>query len=185
MTIFSLIVTKYFLTTISGAWEFIINASAGMGLVLILRWYWWRINAWSEITAMIAPLIIYPAAKYGFGVESPYTLYPIVIGTSIIWLAGTFLTKPVEEKKLIEFYKRTRPGGIGWKHIAAKVPEIKADGGFGAMFINWLMGVVLIYSALFGMGKILFSDYLEASVYILVGAVSAGVIYVNLKKKGF
>ena len=185
VTIFSLIVTKYFLTTISGAWEFIINASAGMGLVLILRWYWWRINAWSEITAMIAPLIIYPAAKYGFGVESPYTLYPIVIGTSIIWLAGTFLTKPVEEKKLIEFYKRTRPGGIGWKHIAAKVPEIKADGGFGAMFINWLMGVVLIYSALFGMGKILFSDYLEASVYILVGAVSAGVIYVNLKKKGF
>ena len=72
--LFCLFITRYFLTTISGAWEFIINASAGLGSVLILRWYWWRINAWSEISAMIAPLIIYPIAKYGFGMESPMTL---------------------------------------------------------------------------------------------------------------
>ncbi|UCF38812.1 MAG: Na+:solute symporter [Acidobacteriota bacterium] len=66
MTVFSLLVTKFFLTRISGAWEFVINASAGMGAVLILRWFWWRINAWSEISAMIAPLIIYPVSRYGF-----------------------------------------------------------------------------------------------------------------------
>ncbi|MBP9005426.1 MAG: Na+:solute symporter, partial [Candidatus Marinimicrobia bacterium] len=94
MIVFSLFVTKYFLTTISGAWEFIINASAGMGAVLILRWFWWRINAWSEIAAMIAPLIIYPIARYKFGLQSPITLYPVVLGTTIVWLLVTFLTKP-------------------------------------------------------------------------------------------
>jgi len=115
MTAFSLFVTRFFLTTVSGAWEFIINASAGMGAVLILRWFWWRINAWSEISAMIAPLIIYPIARWGFGMESPITLYPIVFGTTVIWLLVTLLTAPVEEHKLISFFKRTHPGGIGWK----------------------------------------------------------------------
>jgi len=102
----SLFITKYVLTTISGAWEFIINASAGLGAVLILRWFWWRINAWSEISAMIAPLIIYPVARYGFGLESPITLYPIVIGTTVVWLAATFLTSPTDNKVISDFYKK-------------------------------------------------------------------------------
>ena|ERR1035437_5338686 len=127
MTIISLIITNIFLTTISGAWIFIINASAGIGAVLILRWYWWRINAWSEISAMIAPLIIYPIAVYGFGMESPMTLYPIVFGSTLVWLVVTFLTKPTDEEKLISFYKRTYPGGLGWKHIQKLVPEIKQN----------------------------------------------------------
>ncbi len=122
MTVFSLIVTN-FLTTISGAWEFIINASAGMGTVLILRWYWWRINAWSEIAAMIAPLIIYPLARYTMHLQPPLTLYPTVLGTTIVWLVVTYLTKPTEENKLIEFYRRVYPGGRGWKHIAAQVTD--------------------------------------------------------------
>jgi len=114
ITIFSLILTKYVLTTISGAWEFIINASAGMGAVLILRWYWWRINAWSEISAMIAPLIIYPIARYGFGIEPPITLYPTVLGTTIIWIVVTYITKPTNENTLLEFIKElTRAGLVG------------------------------------------------------------------------
>jgi SSS family solute:Na+ symporter len=135
MTIFSLAVTKLFLQSISGAWEFILNASAGMGAVLILRWYWWRINAWSEISAMIAPLIIYPIAKYAFGLESPITLYPIVLGTTIVWLFVTFITRPVEENKLLAFYKRTRPGGIGWKAIASKLPNVQADKNLTMAFL--------------------------------------------------
>ena len=183
MTIFSLLVTKYFLTTISGAWIFIINASAGIGAVLILRWYWWRINAWSEISAMIAPLIIYPVAVYGFGMESPLTLYPIVIGTSVVWLIVTFITKPVEEKKLVEFYRRTHPGGKGWKHIQKLVPEVFEKTGFGRQFINWLMGIVLVYSFLFGIGKIIFADYIAGALLLLIGLMAAFVIYFNLNKK--
>ena len=182
MTLFSLFVTKFFLTTVSGAWIFILNASAGLGAVLILRWYWWRINAWSEISAMIAPLIIYPIAVYGFGMESPMTLYPIVFGTTLVWLVVTYLTKPVEEKKLVEFYKRTYPGGIGWKQIQKLVPERSNKTGFGKLAINWLMGIILIYMFLFGIGKIIFADYLLGALFLIIGVIAAAIIYVNLSK---
>lgn len=180
VTIFSLIVTKYFLNTISGAWEFIINASAGMGAVLILRWYWWRINAWSEISAMIAPLIIYPIAKYGYGLESPITLYPIVFGTTIVWLVVTYLTKPVEENKLIEFYKQTYPGGSGWRRISKLVGEVKSKMNFGKAFINWFLGVILVYSFLFGLGSFLFGFTLNMILFLVLFLISSYFIYKNL-----
>ena len=185
MTVFSLLITRYFLTTVSGAWEFIINASAGMGLVLILRWFWWRINAWSEISAMIAPLIIYPIARWGFGMESPITLYPIVFGTTLIWLTVTFLTKPVEQSQLLEFFRRTHPGGKGWKPIQELAPEVKGDIGFGRVFVNWMMGIVLVYASLFGIGRLIFQEYIQALIFLALAAVSAVVIYHNLTKKSF
>ncbi|HDR04575.1 MAG TPA: sodium:proline symporter, partial [Candidatus Marinimicrobia bacterium] len=150
LTIFSLVVTKYFLTTISGAWEFIINASAGVGLVLLLRWFWWRVNAWSEITALIAPLIIYPIARK-FGLESPITLYPIVLGTTIVWMTATFITAPTKKETLLNFYRKVHPGGIGWKNIAAELPDVKGDSSFGHLFLDWIAGVVAVYSFLFGL----------------------------------
>lgn len=183
MTVFSLLITKYVLTQISGAWEFVINASAGIGTVLLLRWFWWRINAWSEITAMLAPLIIYPIARYQFGIEPPLTLYPTVLGTTIIWLTVTLLTKPVEEKTLLEFFRRTHPGGIGWKHIAAKLPDVKGDTGFGRLFINWILGVVAVYSFLFSIGWILFADFSKGIPTLIVGIVCATVIYFDFKKR--
>jgi Na+/proline symporter len=156
-----------------------------MGAVLILRWYWWRINAWSEISAMLAPLIIYPVAKYGFSMESPLTLYPIVIGTTIIWLVVTYLTQPIPNEKLINFYKKTTPGGFGWKRISTLTPEVKADSGFGRLFVNWLCGVVLVYSFLFGIGNIIFTDYLWGSISIGVGIVASLVINFNMNKEKY
>ncbi len=185
LTIFSLIITDVFLTTVSGAWIFIINASAGIGAVLILRWYWWRINAWSEISAMIAPLIIYPVSVYGFGMESPMTLYPTVIGTTIVWLIVTFLTSPTDEKTLLSFYKRTYPGGIGWKHIQSMLPETKQKNYFGRTLVNWIMGIILVYASLFGVGNIIFADFLTGIIILLIGVVAATVIYFNLKVQGF
>ncbi|MEN8192188.1 MAG: sodium:solute symporter family protein, partial [Bacteroidota bacterium] len=179
VVIFALFMTKYFLTTISGAWEFILAASAGTGTVLILRWFWWRINAWSEIAAMITPFIILPIATYGYDMVFPFTLYPIVAGTTVVWLIVTFLTKPTDEETLIKFYKKVHPGGIGWKHIAAKLPDVKSDTGFGIMFLNWLLGVVLVYASLFGIGKLIFGNYLIASIFILVAIVSGTVIFRN------
>jgi len=184
MTVFSLIVTN-FLTTISGAWEFIINSSAGMGAVLILRWYWWRINAWSEIAAMIAPLVIYPIARYGMDLQPPLTLYPTVLGTTIIWLVVTYLTKPVEENKLIEFYRRVHPGGKGWKRIAEKVTDVKAEGKLSNLFLDWVLGVVLVYAFLFGFGKIIFAEYFSGFIILAIGFVAAWIIYLDLKKRGF
>jgi len=180
MVLFSLVVTRFFLSTISGAWEFIINASAGMGLVLILRWFWWRINAWSEIAAMIAPLVIYPIARFGFGLRSPITLYPTVLGTTIVWLIATFLTRPTTKETLARFYERVHPGGRGWRRVAAALPHVKSDTGFGRMFVNWLCGVVLVYTALFGVGKLLFADWLPAVLFLGAGVIAAFVLYRNL-----
>lgn len=185
MTVLSLIITKYFLTTISGAWEFIINASAGIGLVLLLRWFWWRINAWSEISALIAPLIIYPIARYGFGMQSPITLYPTVFGTTLIWLIVTWLTRPVKEEKLLEFYRKVHPGGIGWKAIAEKLPDVQGDKGFGRMFLDWICGVIMVYSSLFGLGKLIFGEWLMALIYFIIVAAMVVIIYADLKARGF
>ena len=182
MTVVSLLITRYFLTTVSGAWEFIINASAGLGAVLILRWFWWRINAWSEISAMIAPLIIYPVARWGFGLESPITLYPIVFGTTLVWLVVTFLTEPVEESHLKAFFRRIRPGGIGWKPIKALEPDVIQDTGYGLTFLNWVLGVILIYAFLYGFGQIIFHNYLVGFITVGVGIMTGALINHNLKK---
>ena len=185
MTVFSLLITRYFLTTISGAWEFIINASAGMGAVLILRWYWWRINAWSEISAMIAPLIIYPIARYQFGMESPVTLYPTVLGTTIVWLLVTYFSPPVAKEHLKAFYRRAHPGGAGWRHIQAELPDVTGDSGFMRLFIDWLLGVVMVYTFLFGVGYLLFAEYVPAVIMLLGAVLAAVLIYFDLKKRGF
>lgn len=183
MVVFSLGVTN-FLTTISGAWDFIINASAGMGAVLILRWFWWRINAWSEISAMIAPLIIYPLAR-SYGFESPSTLYPVVLGTTVVWLLATFLTPAVEQKTLLQFYRKVHPGGIGWKPISQQLPEVQSDSGFGRLLVSWLCGVVVIYGVLFGIGKMLFGNYGAGLLFFAAAGVAVLVIYQNLKKISF
>ena len=107
----------------------------------------------------------------------------IVFGTTIVWLIVTYITKPVEEKKLVEFYERTYPGGIGWKHIQKLVTGKNDKVGFWKLLINWIMGVVLIYSFLFGIGKIIFAEYLTGISLLLAGIVAGSVIYFNLNKK--
>jgi Na+/proline symporter len=183
MVAFSLWVTQL-LTTISGAWDFIINASAGMGAVLILRWFWWRINAWSEISAMIAPLIIYPFAR-SFGLESPITLYPVVLGTTVVWLLVTFFTPAVEQKVLLQFYRKVHPGGIGWKPISQQLPDVQSDSGFGRLLVSWLCGVVVAYGVLFGIGKMLFGNYGAGLLFFAAAGAAVFVIYQNLKKISF
>jgi Na+/proline symporter len=185
LVIFSLFMTRYVLTTISGAWEFILAASAGTGTVLILRWYWWRINAWSEIVSMITPFIVLPIAENVYGMVFPMTLYPIVAVTTVVWLVVTFLTSPVDREHLKKFYRKVHPGGIGWKKIAAELPDVKSDSGFKLVFVNWLFGVILIYAVLFGIGKLIFLEYLAAVIYLTVAAISVWVIYRNLSKEEF
>ncbi len=181
MVAFSLLISSIFLTTIKGAWEFIINASAGMGAVLILRWFWWRINAWSEISAMLAPLIIYPLSVKFLHLESPLTLYPTVIGTTIIWLIVTFLTKPVKHGKLVEFYKVIHPGGPGWRKFRVEFPEIKPDGGYLKQFVNWFCGILAIYLVMYGTGSIIFHEYFKGLISLSIAFVTGYIIFLNLR----
>jgi SSS family solute:Na+ symporter len=164
------------MTTISGVWAFVIECGAGLGLILILRWYWWRINAISEIVATVTPFVVYAFLYFGeSGTKFPDTLFIIVPITTLAWLVTTFLTSPVDENRLTLFYKKVHPGGIGWKRFAAKHPEIKADRGYLILFADWICGIILVYMFLFGTGKIILGQYLTGIIYLILG-FAAGLI---------
>jgi Na+/proline symporter len=184
LMVFSIVLTLFF-ETISGAWAFIIEASAGLGLVLILRWFWWRINAWSEITAMIVPLLVYGYIKVCTSVLFPESLYFIVALTTIAWLLVTFITKPTDNETLQNFYRRVHPGGWGWKRIAKTLPEVQGDSGYGGLLVDWFAGVVLVYAVLFGVGQFIFGDVGKGLLLLLVGGVAIGVISWDLSRRGF
>lgn len=183
LMLISIIVTL-FITRISGAWEFIIECGAGVGLVLILRWFWWRINAWSEISAMITPFILYPILIL-LDVKFPFTLFILVPATTLVWLVVTYLTKPTDYSTLVSFYKKVHPGGLLWKKISQNISSIKEDKNFVKMFVNWLCGVVLVYSLLFGTGKLIFGQIHEFLFYLIAAIISFIVIYRNLAKAGW
>jgi Na+/proline symporter len=178
LMIISVIVTLL-IDKISGAWQFIIECGAGLGLVLILRWYWWRINAWSEISAMFTPFILLPIVRM-LNIEFPISLFYLVAGTTFVWLIVTFLTKPTDEKVLIEFYKRVHPGGKLWKPISSKLPEIKDNSNFVVMFVNWILGVILVYTSLFGIGSLILAEYTNALIYFAIALISILIILKNL-----
>jgi len=182
----SLILTLI-LETISGAWAFIIEAGAGLGLVLILRWYWWRVNAWSEISAMIAPFIAYGYIRWVHPttIQFPQSLFYIVAFTTVVWLLTTFLTRPTEEQKLLQFYRRIHPGGFLWKKIAMMAPDVKGDSHHFWLFLDWVAGIVLIYSSLFGIGKLIFAEYGTAILFLALAVLSGGFISWDLKRRTF
>lgn len=181
----SVIVTTQ-MTTISGVWSFVIECGAGLGLVLILRWYWWRVNAISEIVATIVPFVVYAVLYFGnFKIKFPDTLYVIVPVTTIAWLVTAFITKPTSRDRLEAFYRRVHPGGIGWREIAAKLTDVKSDTGYYLLFIDWIAGIILVYSFLFGIGKIIFGDYLFGSLFLILGFASALLIRRNISITDF
>jgi len=183
LMVISVFVTM-FISRISGAWEFIVECGAGVGLVLILRWFWWRINAWSEISAMITPFIVFPIIRY-YGIEFPNTLFYLVTATTIVWVTVTYLTRPTDNEILFSFYRKIHPGGILWEKISSQLPDSKSDSGFFAMFINWIMGVLLVYSMLFGSGSFIFGDMKTTLVCFVIAIISIFIIYRNLSDAGW
>jgi len=180
--VISLVITG-FLDTISGAWTFIIEAGAGLGLVLILRWFWWRVNAWSEITAMITPLLVYGYISTQTSLRFPDSLFVIVAVTTISWLVITFLTPPTTTATLHTFYRRVHPGGIGWKRVQSQLPDVHGDAGYGYLFMCWLLGIVMVYSFLFGVGKMLLGNFAIGTGWLIAGIVSGYGINVLLSKQ--
>jgi solute:Na+ symporter, SSS family len=181
---FSLIITTQF-EQISDAWRFILACSAGIGLVLLLRWYWWRINAWSEISAMLAPYAVYPLLVFYFDLSYEAILLIIVAWSTLVWISVTFLTRPSSNEKLLDFFRRVHPGGPGWKPVASQLPDVQQDKGLGNLLINYICGCFLVMFSLFGIGRLIFGQYLSAGVYLGVAAVAAAVIYLNLSRAGW
>ena len=171
--------------TISGAWLFVIEAGAGLGLVLILRFYWWRVNAWSEISATLTPFLIYAYLRFQTDISFPHTLFLIVGVTTVVWLLTTLLTKPVEEARLIDFYRRVRPGGWGWSRVARLAPEVVPDSGMGWLLLDWLAGVVLVYATLFGAGKLILGEFTQGVPLLLLGLLGGVFVCWDLSHRGW
>ena len=162
----SIIVTSQ-LSSVEKAWKFLLAMGAGTGLVLILRWYWWRINAWSEISAMIvsflASLVFMNVVPPRFAAGDPNADAWIMIGTvavtTVTWVVATFLTKPEPDAVLDAFYRRVRPGGAGWRRVAERLGYGRESIPGGALaWTNWIAGIVAVYSTLFGLGKLIFGQ---------------------------
>lgn len=182
----ALIITS-FIDTIDGAARFLIASSAGLGAVLILRWYWSRINIWSEITATIAPIVGFLISKYliapqfdelihdkgmynGF-IENEGVLLCTALIATISWLIVTFLTQPEDEKTLANFYQRVKPQGA-WNSVRTKLGLAKEKSQLPALVLAWLSATALTYCTLFFIGKLIFQDYQSALINLSIALVS-------------
>ncbi|MCU7501256.1 MAG: Na+:solute symporter [Ignavibacteria bacterium] len=190
LMILSAIVTFY-MDSIASAWQFLMAIGAGTGLVYILRWFWWRINAWSEISAMASAFVVSLVLQFGFGLtesnpkDFAYLLLITTGVTTAVWLTVTFLTKPEPNEVLLSFYRRVRPNATMWAPIAKQATDIvpQKDGLFNLM--NWVSGVIMIYCTLFGVGRIVLGDTLLGIVLLAIGIFFGGLIYYNMNRKGW
>jgi Na+/proline symporter len=169
------------ITSVEGAWKFLLALGAGTGLVLILRWYWWRINAWSEISAMAASLVVsvgafrvvpawYPAGDPR--VDTVVLLLTVAVST-VVWVAVTFATAPERGEVLERFYTRVRPGGAGWAAVSTRLGFGREPIPGGALaWSNWVAGVVAVYATLFGIGKVVFGEVGAGVAFLAVAAVA-------------
>ena len=192
LMIVSLVVTFY-MDSIGKAWKILLVTGAGTGTVLLLRWFWWRINAWSEVSAMICAAIVsillQVILKWDSDLPKDFAyLMLVTVGiTTIVWVAATMLTQPEPKEKLVAFYRRVRPEGPGWDGIAreAGLAAEHAQGRLSLQFVNWILGCALIYGSLFGIGKLIFKEWAAGSVYLLVAIVAGVLISRNLSRGEF
>ena len=190
LTLVSAAVTAH-LDSITGAWKLLLVTGAGTGGVLLLRWYWWRINAWSEVSAMISAFVVSIALQtiWHFDTDKPtdfaWLMIITVAITTAVWLAVTFATAPETQETLLAFYRRTRPSAAGWGPIAKLAPEVQPSRDGLANLLCWAAGCMLIYGVLFGTGKLLLHELLPGLGLLAMGAVGLAIIYRDLSRRGW
>lgn len=242
-------IVSFWITSVAGAWKLMLTIGAGTGLVFMLRWYWWRINAWSEISSMIASLAIGLLLIYSFvfplsflgilnligtaliffcvlgiialiiGACYPqirrdmlittlvtiavmslvvilYILHPVkledhhrilvtALSTLLVWVTVTYLTKPVDDEKLVSFYRLVKPGGSLWGPIREKAPDVIPDRNITNNIFCWILGTVVVYCFLFGVGNIVLGDTSNGIVLLFFGIVAGWGVYLLLSRTGW
>jgi Na+/proline symporter len=184
-------VVTWYQESIAGAWTFLIAVGAGTGSVYILRWFWWRINAWSEVSAMAASFAVSIVLQLGFGLRSgdplefAWIVLITVAASTLVWLATTWLTRPEPMETLLAFYRRVRPGAALWGPVAAAAPDVPParDGLLNLM--DWAAGCVLVYASLFGVGKIIFGETILGLAILALAAGAGWLIYRDLERRGW
>jgi Na+/proline symporter len=182
--------TAAHITSIQSAWQLLLGMGAGTGGVLMLRWYWWRVNAWSEISAMIAAFVVSVSLQQIAFTGSNAVVFAksaliTTAVTTIVWLITTLLTPPETDERLLKFYRRVHPTIHGWKRIAQLAPEIKPVRDFSANAFDWVMGCTLVYCCMFGIGELVLQEWLTGTGLLIVAAVSGYFIYWSLSRRGW
>jgi SSS family solute:Na+ symporter len=189
LMVLSLVVMSM-LSSVEQGWKVLIGIGAGTGLVFILRWYWWRVNAWSEISAMTASLVASLAlSAWGYDLSNPgsptyaKTMLITVGMTTVVWLAVTFLTRPESDATLDRFYRQVRPGGPGWRGVAGRLgfADDRIPGG-ALSWVNWIAGVVAVYLSVFALGAFLTGSPGRGLLYGGVAIAAFSLIYRNLRR---
>jgi hypothetical protein len=177
------------LSTVGQGWQVVLEVGAGTGGVYLLRWYWWRINAWSEISAMAAALVSTLALHW----RNPFVgSVPLVFAkttltttaiTTVVWLAVTFLTPAESNDILVRFYRHVRPDAAGWRPIAALAPDVAPTHDLGRNLFDWLLGCMMVYAALFAGGKFCFLEYRAGFECSAVAIVSAILLHRDITRR--
>lgn len=173
------------------AFQILLQIGAGTGLIFLLRWYWWRINAWSEIAAMLISFLfaVYlhlGHTRLGFTPIDPALALVIGVGvTTVTWLAVTFLTPPTDRAVLQSFYDRIRPAPAGWRRAVDTSGGRDLGGSIAAGFLAWFLGCVAVYAALFGTGYLLYGRMALGLACVAIAIVSAYILGRVIPKVGF
>lgn len=163
------------------SFELILSIGAGTGLIYLLRWFWWRINAWCEIAAMASSFIValgfFIANKRGADIP-PYTgLLTTIAVTTAVWLVAAVLTPQTDRAVLLAFYRKVRPAGPGWRSVRAEAGIGASPDSLPQAFLAWICGIFMVYGALFGTGALLYGRTGTGVFWIVVGVLgTAGLL---------
>jgi len=193
LTLVLSLVATYFMDQVSRAWEFLLMLGAGTGLVYILRWYWWRINAWSEVSAMTSAFIISLGLRFAgariplldTGRPTGFALNLIITTsvTTIVWLTTTMLTNPEPRETLRAFYTKVRPAGPGWRPIAEETGIEPPRGEIQRNLFLWILGVIFVYSIMFATGALIFQQTAKLVVFGAALVISGALLFTGMNRE--
>jgi SSS family solute:Na+ symporter len=166
----------FVLETAQANFALLLSIGAGTGLLYLLRWFWWRINAWSEISAMASSFLVavgfFVARKMGSTIPEHVSLLITVATTTIVWVAVTLMTKPTSRETLVSFYTLVRPAGPGWKSIRAETGLAASPDSLPMSLLGWVLGCTFVYAALFGAGSFLYGKTSQGAVWLVLFVLS-------------
>jgi SSS family solute:Na+ symporter len=185
----SSLIVMGFLSSVEQGWKILIGIGAGTGLVFILRWYWWRVNAWSEISAMVTSFVVSLLLTiFGHSLSDTstpdyaFTMLTTVGITTVVWLAVTLLTAAESEATLDRFYRQVRPGGPGWRRVALRLGygDDRIPGG-ALSWMNWVAGLATVYASVFAVGAVVTGSPRRGLLYAAVAVAAFLLIQRNLR----